>query len=102
MERYDGALFELVERYLEFTQGLRRRRGTRSTPRPSANAAVSRPLSPRGALTITGFAPSPSGSTIGPTPYMNMLWQVPVAGGPLAIQPSDIQIVEAATMQTSS
>jgi hypothetical protein len=25
-----------------------------------------------------------------------------VAGGPLAIQPSDIQIVEAATMQTSS
>ena len=53
-------------------------------------------------LTITGFAPCPSGSTIGPTPYMTMVWQVPVAGGPLAIQPSDIQIVEAATMQTSS
>jgi hypothetical protein len=53
-------------------------------------------------LTITGFAPCPSGSTIGPTPYMSMVWQVPVAGGPLAIQPPDIQIVEAATMQTSS
>ncbi len=53
-------------------------------------------------LTITGFAPCPLGSTIGPTPYMSMVWQVPVAGGPLAIQPSDIQIVEAATMQTSS
>jgi hypothetical protein len=53
-------------------------------------------------LTITGFAPCPSGSTIGPTPYMTMVWQVPVAGGPLAIQPPDIQIVEAATMQTSS
>ena len=53
-------------------------------------------------LTITGFAPCPSGSTIGPTPYMSMVWQVPVAGGPLAVQPSDIQIVEAATMQTSS
>jgi hypothetical protein len=53
-------------------------------------------------LTITGFAPCPAGSTIGPTPYMSMVWQVPVAGGPLAVQPSDIQIVEAATMQTSS
>jgi hypothetical protein len=53
-------------------------------------------------LTITGFAPCASGSTIGPTPYMSMVWQVPVAGGPLAIQPPDIQIVEAATMQTSS
>jgi hypothetical protein len=27
------------------------------------------------------------------------VWQVPVAGGPLAIQPPDIQIVEAAIMQ---
>jgi hypothetical protein len=53
-------------------------------------------------LTITGFAPCPSGSTLGPTPYVSMVWQVPVAGGPLAIQPPDIQIVQAATMQTSS
>ena len=53
-------------------------------------------------LTITGFAPCGPGSTIGPTPYMSMVWQVPVAGGPLAIQPPDIQIVEAATGQTSS
>jgi hypothetical protein len=29
------------------------------------------------------------------------VWQVPVAGGPLAIQPPDIQIVEAAIMQTT-
>jgi hypothetical protein len=59
-------------------------------------AAQSTPLS------ITGFAPCSSSSTIGPTPYLSMVWQVPVAGGPLAIQPPDIQIVEAATMQTSS
>ena len=36
-----------------------------------------------------------------PTPYLSMVWQVPVAGGPLAIQPPDIQIVEAAVMQPS-
>ena len=34
------------------------------------------------------------------TPYMTLVWQVPVAGGPLAIQPPDIQIVEAAIMQS--
>ena len=53
-------------------------------------------------LAISGFAPCAAGSTTGPTPYMTMVWQVPVAGGPLAIQPPDIQIVEAATMQVSS
>jgi hypothetical protein len=58
--------------------------------------------SPAVPLAISGFAPCPAGSTTGPTPYMTMVWQVPVAGGPLAIQPPDIQIVEAATMQTSS
>ena len=58
--------------------------------------------SPAVPLAISGFAPCASGSTTGPTPYMTMVWQVPVAGGPLAIQPPDIQIVEAATMQTSS
>jgi hypothetical protein len=30
-----------------------------------------------------------------------MVWQVPVAGGPLAVQPPDIQIVEAAVMEVS-
>jgi hypothetical protein len=30
-----------------------------------------------------------------------MVWQVPVAGGPLAIQPPDIQIVEASVMASS-
>jgi hypothetical protein len=29
---------------------------------------------------------------------VTMVWQLPVAGGPLAIQPPDIQIVEAAVM----
>lgn len=51
---------------------------------------------------ISGFPPCPAGSTVRATPYMTMVWQIPVAGGPLAIQPPDIQIVEAATMQTSS
>jgi hypothetical protein len=51
---------------------------------------------------ITGYPPCPSGSSVRQTPYVTMVWQVPVAGGPLAIQPPDIQIVEAATMQTSS
>ncbi len=51
-------------------------------------------------LTITGSPPCPSGSVVRPTPYLSMVWQVPVAGGPLAIQPPDIQIVEAAIMQS--
>ncbi len=51
---------------------------------------------------VTGTAPCAQGTAQRPTPYMTMVWQVPVAGGPLAIQPPDIQLVEAATMQTSS
>jgi hypothetical protein len=58
--------------------------------------------SPADPLAISGFAPCPADSTMGPTPYLTMVWQVPVAGGPLAIQPPDVQIVEAATMRTSS
>jgi hypothetical protein len=50
-------------------------------------------------LDITGFPPCAAGTVLSPTPYMTMVWQVPVAGGPLAIQPPDIQIVEAAVMQ---
>ena len=52
-------------------------------------------------LDITGYPPCPSGSVTQPTPYLSMVWQVPVAGGPLAIQPPDIQIVEAAVMGSS-
>jgi hypothetical protein len=48
---------------------------------------------------ITGFPPCPAGTQLQPTPYVSLVWQVPVAGGPLAIQPPDIQIVEAAVMQ---
>jgi hypothetical protein len=49
-------------------------------------------------LDITGYPPCAAGSVVRPTPYVSMVWQVPVAGGPLAIQPPDIQIVEAAAM----
>jgi hypothetical protein len=49
-------------------------------------------------LLITGVTPCASGTVQRATPYMTMVWQVPVAGGPLAIQPPDIQIVEASIM----
>ncbi len=56
-----------------------------------------------GGLSISGFPSScPAGSVVSATPYMTMVWQVPVAGGPTAIQPPDIQIVEAATMQADN
>jgi hypothetical protein len=50
------------------------------------------------ALAITGTPPCAAGSVQRATPYLTMVWQVPVAGGPTAIQPPDIQIVEAAVM----
>jgi hypothetical protein len=49
-------------------------------------------------LNITGVTPCGSDSVQRPTPYLTMVWQIPVAGGPTAIQPPDIQIVEAAVM----
>jgi hypothetical protein len=59
------------------------------------------PASPSPAMPfdITGFPPCAAGTQLQPTPYVSLVWQVPVAGGPLAIQPPDIQIVEAAVMQ---
>ncbi len=54
------------------------------------------------ALQITGVPPCPAGSVQQSTPFMTMVWQVPVAGGPLAIQPPDIQIVEAAVMSAGT
>ena len=62
---------------------------------PATGTATTSPTMP---LDITGYPPCPSGSVVQPTPYLSMVWQVPVAGGPLAIQPPDIQIVEAAVM----
>ena len=53
-------------------------------------------------LAISGYPPCAAGSRPEPTPYLSMVWQVPVAGGPLAIQPPDLQIVEAAVMQPST
>jgi hypothetical protein len=53
-------------------------------------------------LNITGVTPCGSDSVQRPTPYLTMVWQIPVAGGPTAIQPPDIQIVEAAVMAETS
>jgi len=53
-------------------------------------------------LQITGVPPCPAGSVQQSTPFMTMVWQIPVAGGPLAIQPPDIQIVEAAVMSSGT
>jgi hypothetical protein len=48
---------------------------------------------------IDGFTPCPPGTYhYGATPMMTHVWQVPVAGGPLAIDPSDLQVVQAAIM----
>jgi hypothetical protein len=48
---------------------------------------------------IDGFTPCPPGTHhYGSTPTMTHVWQVPVAGGPLAIDPSDLQVVQAAIM----
>jgi hypothetical protein len=48
---------------------------------------------------INGLQPCNPGSHADPTtPFMTHVWQVPVAGGPLAIDPSDLQVVEAAIM----
>jgi hypothetical protein len=57
---------------------------------------------PASTLSITGTPPCGASSVQRPTPYMTMVWQVPVAGGPTAIQPPDIQIVEAAVMESTT
>ena len=48
---------------------------------------------------IDGLQPCDPGSHADPTtPFMTHVWQVPVPGGPLAIDPSDLEVVEAAIM----
>jgi hypothetical protein len=64
------------------------------------NTCATSLFSTGGALNITGVAPCAQGTVQKSTPYTTMVWQVPVAGGPLAIQPPDIQIVEASVMAT--
>jgi hypothetical protein len=44
-----------------------------------------------------GFTPCTPGTVNLRTPVMTHVWQVPVAGGPLAMDPSDLQLVQAAT-----
>jgi hypothetical protein len=48
---------------------------------------------------IDGLQPCHPGSHPDPTtPFMTHVWQVPVPGGPLAIDPSDLEVVQAAIM----
>jgi hypothetical protein len=48
---------------------------------------------------IDGLQPCNPGSHPDPTtPFMTHVWQVPVPGGPLAIDPSDLEVVQAAIM----
>ena len=48
---------------------------------------------------IDGLQPCDAGSRADPTtPFMTHVWQVPVPGGPLAIDPSDLRVVQAAIM----
>lgn len=47
-----------------------------------------------------GFAPCPDGTVESPTPEMLHVWQVPVPGGPLAMDPTDLQVMQAAIMAT--
>ena len=61
----------------------------------SATASAQTPFA------ITGVVPCGPGTVHRNTPYVTMVWQIPVSGGPLAIQPQDIQIVEASVMATT-
>lgn len=47
---------------------------------------------------IVGFTPCGPAEVNPVTPYMTHIWQVPVPGGPLALDPSDLQTVEGAIM----
>ena len=47
---------------------------------------------------IVGFQPCPPGTYHQDTGMMTHVWQVPVPGGPLALDPTDLQVVEAAIM----
>jgi hypothetical protein len=47
-----------------------------------------------------GFAPCPDGTVELKTPEMLHVWQVPVPGGPLAMDPTDLQVMQAAVMAT--
>ena len=65
---------------------------------------VCSPSTPSGSspLSISGVPPCAVGTVRQTTPYLSMVWQLPVAGGPLAIQPPDLQILEAAVMANSA
>ncbi|HUY85937.1 MAG TPA: hypothetical protein VMU77_02385, partial [Acidimicrobiales bacterium] len=47
---------------------------------------------------IEGFTPCPAGFTNYKTPMMLHVWQVPVPGGPLALDPTDLQVMQSAVM----
>ena len=93
-----AAMYILPATETKVPDALRRARAVAS-PHPGVRAghAVARPCP----STSPGSRPCAAGTALQPTPYVSLVWQVPVAGGPLAIQPPDIQIVEAAVMQQS-
>jgi hypothetical protein len=66
------------------------------------NVCVPEAASGQSSFQIAGVTPCAAGTVQQPTPYVTMVWQLPVAGGPLAIQPPDIQIVESAVTATTS
>jgi len=66
------------------------------------NLCASSTLNESISLSIAGVQPCAVGTVQRRTPNLTMVWQLPVAGGPLAIQPPDIQIVEAAIMASAS
>ncbi|NNN20612.1 MAG: hypothetical protein HKL80_01240 [Acidimicrobiales bacterium] len=51
--------------------------------------------------TYNGFAPCGAGTTLLPTPWMFHVWQAPVPGGPLTMDPTDLQTVQAAIMEVN-
>jgi len=68
---------------------------------PATDVCTSAASNRTNALNILGFAPCAAGGVQRATPHLTMVWQLSVAGGPFAIRPPDIQIVEAAAMATS-
>ncbi len=48
---------------------------------------------------IDAFSPCPQGTRLVSTGFMFHVWQVPVPGGALALDPSDLQTVQAAIME---
>jgi hypothetical protein len=49
-----------------------------------------------------GFSPCPAGTMVVPTTHLLRVWQVPVPGGQLAVDPTHLQVAEAAEMYATA